>query len=223
MLPLNLFVQEKCVRTLISSWELPHVFFSQLKQKGQLRQSQTIFKDTQKTTAVNRNPFILTHIFWVMQSLHFLTAKHSREILHKITDQWGGEYEYLLEEYALAQSNEGKVYLISRDIEKIDVSKFRLNSVGMYLVDIENSGLRLSIEGAQLVGAKATKNIFEVSEAQARQWLSGNEIDLNEEDKKLEGFIIIKFKKDIIGCGRISKGILYNFVPKNRRTKELIT
>ncbi|MDO8661362.1 MAG: hypothetical protein Q7K43_05725 [Candidatus Woesearchaeota archaeon] len=157
-----------------------------------------------------------------MQSLHFLTAKHSREILGRITEQWGGEFEYLLEEYALAQSNEGKVYMISRDIEKVDVSKLRLNSVGMYLVDVEKNGLRLSIEGAQLVGAKATKNILEVSETQARQWLAGSEIELNEENRKLEGFIIIKFKQDIIGCGKISKGILYNFVPKNRRSKELI-
>ena len=154
-----------------------------------------------------------------MQTIHFLTAKHSRELLGRISEQWGGDHTYLLDDYALAQTNEGKVYRISRDVEKMSLEHKKLNTVGMYLADVDEHNVRLSIEGAQLVGKNADKNILELDEAHARQWLAGMEVETRTE---LQGFVIVKFKQDIIGCGRVGKGTLYNFVPKNRRVKELL-
>jgi len=36
-------IHEKCVRTLISRWELPHAFFPHLKQRGYGCKSHSIF------------------------------------------------------------------------------------------------------------------------------------------------------------------------------------
>ena len=45
---------------------------------------------------------------------------------------------------------------------KLDLSKFRINSFGLYFGKIENSGIRLSIPGTQLIGKSADKNIIEI-------------------------------------------------------------
>jgi NOL1/NOP2/fmu family ribosome biogenesis protein len=74
----------------------------------------------------------------------------------------------------------------------------------------------LSIEGSQLLKNQITKNIFELDEKQAEQWMLGNEINIKT-DKR--GFFIMKFKEDFLGTGKISAEKISNFVPKSRRLK----
>jgi NOL1/NOP2/fmu family ribosome biogenesis protein len=74
----------------------------------------------------------------------------------------------------------------------------------------------LSIEGTQLLKDQITKNIFELDEKQAEQWMMGQELNLTTGKK---GFYIIKFKDDLLGTGKISENKISNFVPKSRRLK----
>ena len=44
----------------------------------------------------------------------------------------------------------------------------------------------------------------------------GNDID---KEFNVHGFIILKYKKDFIGCGRYKEGKIFNYVPKERRLR----
>lgn len=102
-----------------------------------------------------------------------------------------------------------KIYLVSKDIQKINPTDYKIISSGLYIGKIEKFGFRLTIEGTQLLKPKTnvlqTKNL---------DWLQGKDIETKE---KFQGFVAIKYKNDFIGSGLYSKGKILNFVPKVRR------
>ena len=108
--------------------------------------------------------------------------------------------------------------MISRDLEKIDTSKIRINNLGLYIAEVKKEQLRLSIEGSQLIGPVATKNVLELDTAQMKKWFKGEDIDVDEE---FEGFAILKHGDDFIGSGKYKEGHIINFVPKARRLIEM--
>jgi NOL1/NOP2/fmu family ribosome biogenesis protein len=105
--------------------------------------------------------------------------------------------------------------LSDREILNID-EVAHIEGVGLYFAKEEMSGIRLSIEGSQLLKDQITKNIFELDEKQAEQWMMGSELNIKT-DKR--GFFIMKYKDDFLGTGKISAEKISNFVPKPRRLK----
>ena len=79
---------------------------------------------------------------------------------------------------------------------------------------MKNGELRLSIEGSQLIGKAAKKNVVEISDCQVKKWLFGNDIEIG---TACEGFVIVRNKNDFLGTGKIKDGVLLNFIPKTRR------
>jgi len=144
--------------------------------------------------------------------LKILNNKQVKEIKSKIYEQWGAEFET---EFGFLLSSKNKIYLISRDISKIDYENLRLQVVGLYFGEIMDNGeLRLSIEGSQLLGNNAKKNVVEISDDSVKKWLFGNDIRVETESR---GFVIVKNKNDFLGSGKIKNGEIINFIPKIRR------
>ncbi|MBC7094569.1 hypothetical protein [Thermococcus sp.] len=85
---------------------------------------------------------------------------------------------------------------------------------GLYFGKIESDGIRLTIEGSFLVGPKATKNVIEVGEEDAKLWLSGKDLKTSTE---MRGWVILKWGLYYLGCGKAKDGIIKNYVPKERR------
>ena len=148
------------------------------------------------------------------QNYKILNKKEIKEILKQIEEQWGADLDL---EYGFIQNNKTKISIINRDIGSIDLEKLRINSIGMYFCELER-GIRLSIEGSQLVGPKATKNVLEVSKEDAKLWLLGEDLP---SDGEFEGFVIIKSEDDYFGSGKSSKGKILNYVGKERRISAL--
>ena len=147
-----------------------------------------------------------------MPELKFLNSKETKEILKLIEEQWGAKLKL---DYTFAKNSKNRVFIVNKDINKIDFSKLRINSVGMYFCDIENE-IRLSIEGSQIIGPKAAKNVVEINEEQTKQWLKGEDLEI--EDKgDYNGFVIIKHENDFLGSGKYKSGIILNYVNKSRR------
>ena len=147
-----------------------------------------------------------------MLELKILNSKEIKEIYKLIENQWGAKIKL---DYGFLKNNKNRIFIIGKDISKIDISKLRLNSVGMYFCEIDNKGMRLSIEGSQLIGAKATKNVVELNEEETKKWFKGE--DLEKECNDCQGFVILKNKNDFIGTGKYSKGKILNYVSKTRR------
>ncbi len=145
-----------------------------------------------------------------MNHLKILSKKEYKKILVELEGHFG---EFKLPEYAFIKNNDYKVYLLSRKFSELDQSKVRINNLGLYFGTLEVDGFRLSIEGAQLVDPK--RNFIEVDKQQAFSWMRGNDIPVGDVDAK--GYVILKFGKDILGCGKLKDGKVLNMIPKARR------
>ncbi len=152
-----------------------------------------------------------------MIPLKFFSENEKERILRNLKQQFG------IKEvpFRLARFGKERIIAFSGDISEKEIFVLdrigRIEGIGVYFAKEQTDGLRLSIEGTQLLKEQITKNIFELDEKQAEQWMMGNEItEINSEEK---GFFIMKFKDDFLGTGKISQNRITNFVPKPRRLK----
>ena len=148
-----------------------------------------------------------------MNKLKILNNKEIKEILRLLYNQFGFIDKL---DYVFLMNQRNKIYLVNRDIERLDIDNLRIDALGLYFGEINHGSLRLSIEGSQIIGGRAKKNIVELSKEDAESWSMGNDID---KEFNVHGFIILKYKKDFIGCGRYKEGKIFNYVPKERRLR----
>ena len=97
---------------------------------------------------------------------------------------------------------------------------FEMNSVvrkGLYFGFIEHDGLRLSMDGAQIVGPKAEKNILELNREEMTEWMRGYAFD----KKAPVGYLLLKYNDHYIGCGKSNGERIWNNVPKERRIRNI--
>ena len=115
----------------------------------------------------------------------------------------------------LIKSND-KLYMISKELGEF--RDIRFNNVGLYFARILNTEIRLSIEGSQIIGKYATKNIISLNNDEIKRWVGGFDVDTIE---MLNGFALIKYKDDFFGSGKVKDGRIINFIPKERRIYNL--
>lgn len=149
-----------------------------------------------------------------MQKLEILNSRAKKPIFEQIKKQWGVSFKT---DIVFLRSSKEKIYLINRDIERVDTSRLKVDSTGMYFCALTGTDIRLTIEGSEMIGKHATKNVLEIDAAQMRLWLKGQDLELGELSSDLSGFVIIKCKTDFLGTGKIRGNEVLNFTPKNRR------
>ena len=166
-----------------------------------------------------------------MQNLKIMNSREKKRILEMLNEQFGyGENEKM--NYAfLFNEKEQKIFLVTPDVSKIDLGALHVNSIGVYFGQVYKGSIRLSIEGSQLIGNKASKNILELEESQRTSWLKGEDLDIKKDVKQasdaieynslLDGFYLIKSGEDFIGTGKMTDSKLSNFVPKARRLSDI--
>lgn len=150
--------------------------------------------------------------------LEILNSNEKREIENKLKFQFGIEK---IPGVILKRGKE-RLFLFSgdikmgeiKDIEKIIV----VERVGFYFAKIVEGedAIRLSIEGSQILQGQIKKNIFEINDKQAEDWMNGRDLQIKTGERK---FLIIKNNEDFLGCGKASTEKIGNFIPKNRRLK----
>ncbi|HJO01504.1 MAG: hypothetical protein QF655_02910 [Candidatus Woesearchaeota archaeon] len=148
-----------------------------------------------------------------MPQLKILNTKEIKQILKLIENQWNAKLKL---NYAFLKNNKNRIFIINKDISKIDLEKLRINSIGMYFCETRNDKIRLSIEGSQIVGPKAMKNIVEINSLQVKQWMKGEDLEI-ENKGDYNGFVIIKHNNDFLGTGKYKDGKVLNYVGKSRR------
>jgi len=146
-----------------------------------------------------------------MPQLQILNSKEIKEILKSIEKQWSAK---LKPDYTFLKNNKDRIFIINKDIQKIEFEKLRINSIGMYFCEMRNNEIRLSIEGSQLVGPKAAKNVIEISSEQVKSWFKGEDLEVN---GNYSGFVIIKHNNDFLGTGKFKENKVLNYVNKSRR------
>ncbi len=149
--------------------------------------------------------------------LNILNTREKQEILEKLEKQYGFDKEL---NQTFLKSSKDKIYIVSRDIARINLEEYKIDRIGNYFASLDSGGnLRLSIEGSQIVGPHATKNVREINDEEFKKWIAGESL---ESDENWSPFQIIKYGDDFIACGKVVDGKLKNYVPKSRRiTSEL--
>ncbi len=160
-----------------------------------------------------------------MQKLTVLNTREKKKIIDDLKELYGFSGTM---EGSLLTNKEQKLFLITPDISKIsrdEDKELRIDAAGLYIGKIEINGIRLSMEGSQLIGPHASKHVLTIDEEHLEHWVKGEDFELSEQEQKKisneEGFFIIKFGKDYIGCAQIKKGNVRSLVSKERRLKVL--
>ena len=117
-------------------------------------------------------------------------------------------------------TSEGKVWITSKETHYslFDTIK-RCYRIGIYFGKLKrNNKIKLSIEGALMIGRYATKNVAVIKDKEAIQYMQGYDVKpdmlINAD---INNFILIKHKKDILGIGILREGYIESIVPKSRR------
>ncbi|MEK6835282.1 MAG: hypothetical protein AABX61_03405 [Nanoarchaeota archaeon] len=149
-----------------------------------------------------------------MENLKILNKKESERILDKINEQFG--IKNIESNYIILQKKDGKIFLINNSFGKIEYNTLRINELGLYVARFDKE-IRLTIEGSQIFGKHATKNVYEVNENDANSWMEGDDIECN---KEFKGFVIIKYKDNYLGSGKCKNNKLLNYIPQERRIRQ---
>ncbi|VVB77695.1 Ribosomal RNA small subunit methyltransferase F [uncultured archaeon] len=144
-----------------------------------------------------------------------LTSTDKKKIIEQLNKQFGITQIPQL----IIQFGKEKLRLYSGNLSKEELyyldNEIRIENIGLYFAKWENDGIRLTLDGVQLFRNQITKNILELDEKQANDWLKGNDLDI----KTDYGWKILKYKNEFIGCGKSTGERITNFMPKERRVK----
>lgn len=158
-----------------------------------------------------------------MQTLTILNSKEIRQLKQQIEIEFGYAPQ---EDLAYLRNEKEKIFIINRDLAKIDWKKLIVDKVGLYFGEDLGEEFRLSKEGAQLLGAEARKNkvklknVIELSHDELKHYFTG--LDLPKECGKQSRLVLLQYKEDIIGCARYKEGKILNFMPKIHRGEVIL-
>lgn len=148
-----------------------------------------------------------------------LNAKDRKLILKDLHDMFG--IESLPDVVFFSFNEKEKVYIATREIFEMERDELRINTFGLYFGTIMKDGFRLSLEGLEYVKDQITKNVFELSEDQFREWILGSDLEvLNPEDNNT--YLIMKYETDYVGVGKLKNNTILNYLPKSRKLKKVI-
>jgi len=144
-----------------------------------------------------------------------LNSKEKENVLKLIKKQFSIEDLHL--DYIFFSNEDHKIFIISKDVSKINLSNLRINNIGLYFGKIEDDGFRLSIEGSQIIGNLALNNIIEIDDVDTKKWFLGEDIPTKVDN--VRGYVILRNKNDFLGCGKIKNNKIINYIDKGRRIR----
>lgn len=158
-----------------------------------------------------------------MNNIKILNSRETKHLLEKLEEQFGCNISKDELDYAFLINKDNRIYIITKDVSRLDISELKIDAQGLYFGELYKDNIRLSIEGAQMIGPLANKNLVDLSYDQMIDWIKGN--DLSFDENPGEGFVIVRYfnnktdKFDYLGCGKFDhkKSSLTNYVSKSRR------
>ena len=152
--------------------------------------------------------------------IHILPNQETQEILSKLNKQFG--IQKLPENSVLIKIGKEKIFLFNGNFSEEQIKNLEkitfIERIGIYFAKIflPTNEIKLSIEGTQTLKNQITKNIFEINNEQLENWMLGKELNIK---TGLKGIVVIKYKDDLLGCGKASENKIGNFIPKSRRLR----
>ena len=147
--------------------------------------------------------------------MKIIRSTPKKKILEQLNEQFGiTKLPYLLLRFGKEKIRAYSGNLSVEELNKLD-SQLRIENMGLYFIKEQIDGIRLTFDGVQLFKDQITKNILELDDKQAEEWLKGQDLDIQSDNT----FKILKNNNEFIGCGKSTGERITNFVPKERRIK----
>lgn len=119
--------------------------------------------------------------------------------------------------HQLIWQSKDKVRIFTGNLSAQEIVKLstllKIDNIGLYLSFIKGGEIRLSLDASILYG-RNSKRFIELTDKEAKEWLSGNDINKSLAN---QGYSLLKYGKDILGCGKVTGKKILNFMPKERR------
>lgn len=152
------------------------------------------------------------------QNLKVLNSKETKHIYELLEQQYG--YKGKLDVVFMLSEKKERIYIFTRDLEKVDLSRLRVDTMGLYFGTFFEEKLRLTIEGTQLLGPECTKNIVTLNKKEMQAWLQGEKLLLSQLETRPEveerAFVIMRHGEDYLACGKVGGDLILNYIPKTR-------
>ena len=157
------------------------------------------------------------------QKLIILNTREVKKIKENLLKGFGYS---LQKDYAYLINEKNRVFIINKDLARIDLKKLRIDRIGLYFAEFKDNHLRLSKEGAQLLFTEAKsnkvqlKNIVKLTEKETKDYFKGLDLakDLGEENK----FVLLEHAGKVFGCAKYKEKNIINFLPKIHRGEVII-
>lgn len=153
-----------------------------------------------------------------MQIKKILNRKEIKKIEEIIEKNYGCKVRLC----NMFMTGDEKLWIAGEDVNIVALSNLKnCYRIGIYFGRLKrNNKIKLSMEGATIVGRKARKNIAIVGDKEAIKFAEGNDIDEYKEiDCEKNNFIIVKRSNDVIGVGILRDDYIENLIPKARRMR----
>ncbi len=139
-----------------------------------------------------------------------------REIEELIKENYDSDFS--LDSFNVFIRKDQKVFLASKGLPMplIEKSDYLLH----FGTIKRNRKIQLSVEGSQLVGKTAKKNIAILDEENISKFVEG--LPAKPEkliDCSVGNFVLVKHGKDFFGSGVLREGYIEGYIPKERRKK----
>ncbi|HLD88734.1 MAG TPA: hypothetical protein VI894_00860 [Candidatus Nanoarchaeia archaeon] len=151
-----------------------------------------------------------------------LNSKESSDMLERIAGHWNIESGFVRKiknSYFFLKNRDNRVFAVSRKIAELELGHLKINSIGLYVAEVHNNFVRLSVEGSQMFGGEAKANVVGLDDDEIRRWIVGE--DVERKSRVGKEFVIIKNANDFFGCGKITEEKIINYFPKQRRLEEI--
>ena len=155
-----------------------------------------------------------------MQKLKIFNSKEVKKLNETMVKEYGvslkGDYAFLLNE-------KDRLFVVHKDISKINLDNLRIDKIGLNLGEYKNDQIRLSKEGAAFFMENSDgepNNIVDLSKEETIQYFEG--LDLVKELKGEDRTIILRYGGNVLGCARYKEGKILNFMPKMYRGETII-
>jgi len=152
-----------------------------------------------------------------MIPINFFNSKENKKFLAQLNEQFGIKTI----PGRVTKIGKEKIFLFAGNLDEKKIMEMQkiipIERIGIYFAKEFEGEYRLSIEATQILKDQITKNIIELNEEQKEIWMMGHEL-LMKTDKK--GFVLIKYKDEMLGTGKASEEKIANFIPKSRRLKD---
>jgi len=144
-----------------------------------------------------------------------MSENEKREIERVIEKNYGAKIDLSGFDYYINNRNE--IYIVSKSVDErlIPIASY----VGMYFGRLKrNEKIQLSVEGSQIVGRLANKNIAIVDDENISRYMEGLECKWNElVNCEVNNFVLIKNENDFFGSGILREDKIESLISKARR------